>query len=267
MNAIALNAVGFRYDVNWVLKDISCCIAKGEFVGILGPNGSGKTTLLKILDGMLKPQEGRVFMDGKPIASIRRNDLTKTVAVVSQDFRMTFPFTVREVVLMGRSPHLAKWRFEGETDLRIAERAMELTDTMSFAARSMEQLSGGERQRVFIARALAQEPQILLLDEPTAFLDIKHQIDFFDLVKSLNLKNHLTIVAVTHDVNLASLYCDRLILLRGGRMHIEGHPDEVITEANIAEVYQVTVGVDRSPVTNRPRITPCIGADPKNRSL
>ena len=131
----------------------------------------------------------------------------------------------------------------------------------------MEQLSGGERQRVFIARALAQEPQILLLDEPTAFLDIKHQIDFFDLVKSLNLKNHLTIVAVTHDVNLASLYCDRLILLRGGRMHIEGHPDEVITEANIAEVYQVTVGVDRSPVTNRPRITPCIGADPKNRSL
>ena len=266
MNAIALNAVGFRYDVNWVLKDISCRIAKGQFVGILGPNGSGKTTLLKILDGMLKPQEGKVFINGVPITSIRRSDLAKTVAVVSQDFRMTFPFTVREVVLMGRSPHLAKWRFEGEKDLRIAERAMELTDTLSFASRSMEQLSGGERQRVFIARALAQEPQILLLDEPTAFLDIKHQIDFFDLVKSLNRKNYLTIVAVTHDVNLASLYCDRLILLRGGRMHIEGRPDEVITEANIAEVYQVPVGVDHSPVTNRPRITPFAGTDAKERS-
>ena len=256
MAIIALDAVGFRYDEPWVLKDVSGEIVRGEFVGILGPNGSGKTTLLKILDGMLKPQEGKVFIDGIPLGSIRRSELAKTVAVVAQDFRMTFPFSVQEVVLMGRSPHLAKWRFEGETDLRIARDVMALTDTLDLANRNMEELSGGERQRVLIARALAQEPQILLLDEPTAFLDIKHQMDFFDLVKSLNRKHNLTVVAVTHDVNLASLYCDRLILMRGGRIRVQGRPQDVVTEENIAEVYQVRATVDCSPATGRPRITP-----------
>jgi len=256
MAIIALDAVGFRYDEPWVLKDVSGEIVRGEFVGILGPNGSGKTTLLKILDGMLKPQEGKVFIDGIPLGSIRRSELAKTVAVVAQDFRMTFPFSVQEVVLMGRSPHLAKWRFEGETDLRIARDVMALTDTLDLANRNMEELSGGERQRVLIARALAQEPQILLLDEPTAFLDIKHQMDFFDLVKFLNRKNNLTVVAVTHDVNLASLYCDRLILMRGGRICVQGRPQDVVTEENIAEVYQVRATVDCSPATGRPRITP-----------
>lgn len=256
MTLIALDAVGFRYDEPWVLKDISCGITRGEFVGILGPNGSGKTTLLKIIDGMLKPREGRVFIGGVPLVSIRRSELAKIVAVVAQDFRMTFPFSVQEVVLMGRSPHLAKWRFEGETDLRIAREVMAMTDTLDLAGRNMEELSGGERQRVLIARALAQEPQILLLDEPTAFLDIKHQMDFFDLVKSLNRKNNLTVVAVTHDVNLASLYCDRLILMRGGRVAVQGRPVDVITEENMAAVYQVRVGVDCSPATGRPRITP-----------
>ena len=256
MTVIALDTVGFRYDVNWVLKNISCEIVRGEFAGLLGPNGSGKTTLLKIIDGMLQPQEGRVFISGVPLSSIRRQALAKTIAVVSQDFRMTFPFSVQEVVLMGRSPHLAKWRFEGETDLLIARKAMEMTDTLHLAGRDMEQLSGGERQRVLIARALAQEPQILLLDEPTAFLDIKHQMDFFDLVKSLNRTINLTVVAVTHDINLASLYCDRLILMRDGRIAVQGRPEDVVSEENIAQVYRVRVQVDCSPATGRPRITP-----------
>ncbi len=256
MTVIALDNVGFRYAEPWVLKKISGEISRGEFVGILGPNGSGKTTLLKILDGMIAPQEGKVRIGGVPLASIRRNDLAKTVAVVAQDFRMTFPFSVQEVVLMGRSPHLAKWRFEGETDLRIVREVMAMTDTVELADRNMEELSGGERQRVLIARALAQEPQILLLDEPTAFLDIKHQIDFFDLVKSLNRKKNLTVVAVTHDINLASLYCDRLMLLRGGRLCVQGSPEDVVTEENIADVYQVRVSVDCNPATGRPRVSP-----------
>jgi len=256
MNDIALDAVGFRYDVCWVLQNISCAIAKGEFVGILGPNGSGKTTLLKIIDGVLKPQKGKVFIGAFPIGSIRRNQLARTVAVVVQDFRMIFPFSVQEVVLMGRSPHLNKWRFEGESDLRIAREAMAMTDTLELAGRGMEQLSGGERQRVLIARALAQQPQILLLDEPTAFLDIKHQLEFFDLVKSLNREKSLTVVAVTHDVNLASMYCDRILLLQKGHLHCQGPPEDVINEQNIMEVYQVRVSVDISPATGRPRVTP-----------
>lgn len=256
MTLIALENVGFRYAEPWVLKNISCEIAHGDFVGILGPNGSGKSTLLKILDGMLAPQEGKVLIGGVTLASIRRKELAKTVAVVAQDFRMTFPFSVQEVVLMGRSPHLSKWRFEGETDVQIARNAMTMTDTLHLARRSMEELSGGERQRVLIARALAQEPQILLLDEPTAFLDIKHQIDFFDLVQSLNRRKHLTVVAVTHDINLASLYCDRLMLLKAGRLCFQGRPEDVLTEQNITDVYSVRVSVDCSPATGRPRISP-----------
>ncbi len=267
MSFLTLDNIGFHYDEPWVLKDITCGIAQGEFVGILGPNGSGKTTLLKILDGILKPQEGRVSINGVPLASIRRNDLAKIIAVVAQDVRTTFPFSVQEVVLMGRSPHLRKWRFEGETDVRIARNAMAMTDTLSLAARPMEELSGGERQRVLIARALAQEPQVLLLDEPTAFLDIKHQMDFFDLVKALNRKNHLTIVAVTHDVNLASLYCDRLILMRGGRILVQGRPQDVITEESIAKVYQVRATVDINPITGRPRISPIGGQAKEEDSL
>lgn len=255
MSLIKLSEIGFRYNQQWVLKNISLEVKRGEFLGILGPNGSGKTTLLKIIDGILKPEEGEVQIDGIPESRIKRNHLAKTIAVVAQDIQMTFPFTVLEIVLMGRSPHLGKWQFEGETDFKIARDAMKLTDTQSLSERSMFSLSGGERQRVMIARALAQEPQILLLDESTAFLDIKHQIDFFDLIKSLNERTHLTVVAVTHDINLAARYCDRLILMRNGEIHCLGSPDEVIQEKNIKEVYDTDVSVDQSPMTGRPRIT------------
>lgn len=255
MSEIKLERIGFRYNAHWVLKDISCKITKGEFVGIIGPNGAGKTTLLKIIDCILKPQEGEIWINGISGKNLKRNNLAKIIAVVAQDSQMIFPFSVHEIVLMGRAPHLNKWRFEGETDFRIARQAMEMTDTLHLINRSMFALSGGERQRVLIARALAQEPQIMLLDEPTTFLDIKHQIDFFDLIKTLNKNRALTVIAITHDINLASLYCDRIVLLQNGHIHCLGNPADVITEKNIKEVYETNVAVDKNPVTGQPRIT------------
>lgn len=255
MPIIKLENISFRYNTHWVLKDVSCEIGEGEFVGIIGPNGSGKTTLMKIIDGILNPQEGKVLINGISGKKLRRDNLAKIIAVVAQDFQMIFPFSVQEIVLMGRAPHLNKWQFESEADIRIARGVMEMTGTLEFANRPMSALSGGERQRVLIARALAQQPQILLLDEPTAFLDIKHQVDFFDLIKSLNKNRTLTVVAITHDINLASLYCDRIILLQKGSIHCLGNPEEVIAEKNIKEVYETNVAVDKNPATGRPRIS------------
>jgi iron complex transport system ATP-binding protein len=255
MSIVKLEQIGFRYNEHQVLKNVSFEVKKGEFIGILGPNGSGKTTLLNVIDGILTPQEGEIWINGTSCNKLKRENLAKIIAVVPQESLMIFPFTVQEIVLMGRAPHLGKWRFEGETDFRIAHRAMEMTDTLSLINRSMNALSAGERQRVLIARALAQQPQIMLLDEPTAFLDIRHQIDFFDLIKALNKNQTLTVIAVTHDINLASLYCDRIILLRDGHIHCMGSPEEVIVEPHIKEVYETNVAVDRNPVTGQPRVT------------
>jgi cobalamin transport system ATP-binding protein len=256
MSILRLEKIGFKYAVDWTLKDISFDVLTGEFMGVLGPNGSGKTTLLKLIDGILRPREGGLWIDGQTVAEMKREALARLVAVVPQDSQMVFPFMVQEIVLMGRMPHLAQWRFEGERDFKIAREAMEMTDTWSLAARKMNALSGGERQRVLIARALAQQPRLLLLDEPTAFLDIRHQIDFFDLIRRLNREQALTVIAVTHDINLASLYCDRIILLNEGRIHCMGEPEKVITASHIQGVYKTPVSVDRNPVTGLPMVTP-----------
>lgn len=255
MSVIELEKIGFRYNKRWVLKDVSFEVDKGEFIGIIGPNGSGKTTLLNVVDGILAPQEGKIWINNIPCGKLKRENLAKIIAVVPQEAMMIFPFTVQEIVLMGRAPHLGRWRFEGENDFRIAHRAMEMTDILPLMNRNMNALSGGERHRVIIARALAQQPQIMLLDEPTAFLDIGHQIDFFDLIKTLNKNQALTVIAVTHDINLASLYCDRIILLHYGSIHCMGTPGEVIAESHIREVYGTNVTVDTNPVTSRPRVT------------
>jgi len=255
MSVIETEHVKFKYGDAWVLNNISFTTCEGEFLGIIGPNGSGKTTLLKIIDGLLMPQQGSVLIDGRNIRTIRRNDIAKQIAVVPQDSPIIFSFTVQEVVMMGRAPHLGRLRFEGKTDCEIVRKAMETTDILSFASRSINELSGGERQRVLIARALAQQPQIILLDESTAFLDIKHQVDFFDLIKALNKEEGLTVITVTHDINLASLFCDRVLLLRDGIIHGIGTPEEVITEPNIKEVYEANVMGDRNPVTGLPRVT------------
>jgi iron complex transport system ATP-binding protein len=255
MSIIETRNMKFKYDGAWVLDGLSFTTGKGEFLSIIGPNGSGKTTLLKVIDGIYPPQQGTIFIDGKDNRRIRRYELAKIIAVVPQDSPMIFSFTVQEVVMMGRAPHLGRLRFEGKSDFDIVHKAMEITDILPFAGRNINELSGGERQRVLIARALAQQPQIILLDESTAFLDIKHQVAFFDLIRMLNRDEGLTVIAVTHDMNLASLYSDRVMLLNHGRIHHIGTPDEVITEPNIREVYETDVLVDRNPVTGLPRVT------------
>jgi iron complex transport system ATP-binding protein len=229
-------------------------VEKGEFVGVIGPNGSGKTTLMKILYRLLSPQKGEILFELVPMRKMDRNDIAKRIAVVAQETQLLFPFSVLETVLMGRSPYLGHLMFESEKDLEIAKKAMEWTKVLPFSERPMDELSGGERKRVFIARALAQEPEVILLDEPIANLDIHHQIDFLDLILTLNRERGLTIVMASHDMNIASEFCDRLILFQEGRIYKMGTPEEVITKENIESVYGCEVWIDQNPISGMPRI-------------
>ena len=251
---IEVNSISFRYHEDWVLQDVSFRVEKGEFVGVIGPNGSGKTTLLKILYRLLSPQKGEILFDLVPMRKMDRNDIAKRIAVVAQETQLLFPFSVLETVLMGRSPYLGHLMFESEKDLEIAKKAMEWTKVFPFSERPMDELSGGERKRVFIARALAQEPEVILLDEPTANLDIHHQIDFLDLILTLNRERGLTMVMASHDMNIASEFCDRLILIQDGRVYKMGTPQEVITKENIESVFGCEVWIDQNPVSGMPRI-------------
>jgi iron complex transport system ATP-binding protein len=252
---IEVNSISFRYHEEWVLQEVSFRVEKGEFVGVIGPNGSGKTTLLKILYRLLAPQKGEILFELVSMKKMGRRDIAKRIAVVAQETQLLFPFSVVETVLMGRSPYLGHLMFESEKDLEIARKAMEWTKILSFSDRLVEELSGGERKRVFIARALAQEPEVILLDEPTANLDIQHQVDFLDLILTLNRERGLTIVMASHDMNIASEFCDRLILLQGGRIFQTGTPEEVITKENIESVYGCEVWIDQHPLSGMPRIS------------
>jgi iron complex transport system ATP-binding protein len=251
---IEVHSVSFRYHEDWVLQDVSFRVEKGEFVGVIGPNGSGKSTLLKILYRLLSPQKGEILFELVSMKKMGRADIAKRIAVVAQETHLLFPFSVLETVLMGRSPYLGPLMFESEKDLEIAKKAMEWTKVLPFSERPMDELSGGERKRVFIARALAQEPEVILLDEPTTNLDIHHQMDFLDLILTLNRERGLTIVMASHDMNIASEFCDRLILLQEGRIYKLGTPDEVITKENIEKVYGCEIWVDQNPFSGMPRI-------------
>jgi iron complex transport system ATP-binding protein len=252
---IEVNSIFFRYHQDWVLQDISFQVRKGEFVGVIGPNGSGKTTLLKIFYRLLSPQQGEVFFDRLSLKKMSRGEIAKKIAVVAQETYPAFPFRAIEMVLMGRSPYLGHLMFESPKDLEIAKKAMEWTETLPISQRPIDELSGGERKRVYIARALAQEPEMILLDEPTSNLDIHHQVEFLDLVLSLNREKGLTILMASHDLNLASEYCDRLIFLQNGKIYKMGSPEEVMTRENIEKVYGCEVWVDRNPVSGMPRVS------------
>ncbi|MGD0078157.1 MAG: ABC transporter ATP-binding protein [Sedimentisphaerales bacterium] len=222
-----------------ILKGISFQLEQGSFLSIAGPNGAGKTTLLNLLSGLLKPVSGSITIDSMPLSSYSINRLAKKIAVVRQEFVPVFEFSARQVVAMARTPYLGLIAFETEADNQAIEDALEMTGSARFAGRPLNQLSGGERQLVFIARAFAQQTPTLLLDEPTSFLDIKHQVDIYDLLKKMQLEKQKTIVAVTHDINLAAQYSDTVLLLEAGGGYTFGPTREILSADRIEKVFGV----------------------------
>jgi iron complex transport system ATP-binding protein len=242
--AIDIRNLNFAYGERHVLDGVSIRVERGEMLGVLGPNGSGKTTLLKILSGVLPAGDG-VKLNGSEIHSYDRRKLSRLLGVVPQEHAINFPYTVTEIVLMGRASHHSSLALEGKTDLEVARQSMEMTATLALADRYLHELSGGEKQRVVIARALAQEPEILLLDEPSAFLDLRHQVQVLELMRRLNRERQLTIIAAMHDLNLAALFFPRLLMLNDGKIYRDGTPAEVLTEEIIEEVYGIRVKVQQ----------------------
>ena len=251
---LKINNLCGGYDKINVIKGISMDINGGDFLGIIGPNGSGKTTLFRLATSVLRIFSGSLYFEQKNILDMDSKEFCRKVAFVAQDIATDFSFTVEEVALMGRIPHLKRLQFETKEDIRIAEEALRLTDTLSLKDKRIDELSAGERQRVIIARALAQEPELLLLDEPTSHLDIGHQIQVLDLLKRLNRHNGLTIAMILHDLNLASAYCNRIVLLDNGVIFKEGEPEEVLTYQNIEAVYKTVVLVNENPATHKPNV-------------
>ena len=255
--SLEVRSVSASYGVKKVLESVDFKAERGEFLGIIGPNGSGKTTLLRTILRILKPKMGVVMINKRNIWDFNEKEFAKIFACVPQDTHISFDFTAIDVVLMGRNPHLRRFEFESERDFEIARRCMLLTKCWHLAERPVTELSGGERQRVLIARALAQEPKVLLLDEPTAHLDINYQIEIMELLREL-ASSGLIIIAAIHDLNLASQFCDRLILLHSGKIEAIGEPEAVITAENIRKTFGADVVVRRNEITGRIFVLPLL---------
>lgn len=240
------------YGEKMVLRDIDLSIKKGQFFGIIGPNGSGKTTILRAITRLVKPVSGGIFLDGSDMKDIYFSNIAKKIAVVSQNMPL-LAMSVREFVLLGRIPYYSKLQFfEKEEDMAIAGKVMEMTGILHLQDSLMSEMSAGEVQLAFIARGLAQQPEVLLLDEPTSHLDITHQAGILDLVKRLNRQENLTVVIILHDLNLASEYCDSLALMDNGKVKRAGIPEEVLDYRTIEEVYKTVVVVHRNPLSMKP---------------
>ena len=254
-SSIHANSLNISYGSLPVIRDVSFSVSKGEFFIVIGPNGSGKTTLLKVMAAITPFQGGNLEILGNPMEKYTRKSLARIMALVPQTVPEDLPFTVRELVLMARSPHMGLLGLEGDHDIQRAEEAMAFTGMETLADRKMDQLSGGERQRAFIARAICQDPQIILLDEPTAALDLAHQVRVMDLMEKLRTEKGLTIVMVSHDINLAAMYATCLMLLKKGRIIKMGIPSEVLTFKTLEEAYECPLLVDESPLGNFQRVT------------
>ncbi len=246
--AVEAQALSFSVEAKRLLDRVDLRAEHGQFVGLIGPNGAGKSTLLRALSNVLGYQEGAVSLHGAELKSLRAREVAEILALVPQIAPYTQGFTAFELVLMGRYPHLGRFQVEGKEDARISRDAMRLTETEAFADRTLDTLSGGERQRVFLARAIAQQPSILLLDEPTANLDILHQLKILSLVRDL-VDDGLTAIAAIHDLNLAARYCDRLVLLSEGRVLTEGPPQDVLTPETIESAFAVKAACYRDPIS------------------
>ena len=225
------------------LREVSVSVDRGSFTGLIGPNGCGKTTLLKLLAGVLWPDSGTVSLDGRPLASMSRRQVARRLAVVPQETHPAFEYSVLEMALMGRHPHLGAFQLEGPADIAIAHESLSATGTSHLAERSYMSLSGGEKQRVVIASALTQTPEVLLLDEPTASLDLGYQLEVGMLLRRLNRERSATMVMATHDLNLAASLCDTLVLMRNGRVLASGNTSEVLTSAMVRQLYDVEADV------------------------
>ena len=249
---LEVNALEGGYGSVQILHGIDMYVDEGEFVTVIGPNGCGKSTLLRTISRILSPYRGKIFLDGKNIARMRHKEFAQKIAVVSQTPEST-AMTVQEYILLGRLPYFRKYQFfETDHDESIVEKYMELTDALRFKTTMMSEISGGERQLASIARALVQEPELLLLDEPTSHLDITHQVQILELIKRLNRELRLTVLIVLHDLNLASAYSSRLLLLNKGSIHKIGSPGEVITYRIIEDVYETVVLVEKNPLSGKP---------------
>jgi iron complex transport system ATP-binding protein len=254
MIELEMQKVTLGYDRDPVTEDISLKVSPGEMVGLIGPNGSGKSTIIKALSHIIRPRSGRITVGGRDIARIPRRELACMVGVVPQLPLLPSTFTAFEIVLMGRNPHLGLFQSEGRRDWALARQAMAKTSTELLADRHVNELSGGEIQCLLIARVLVQETKAILLDEPTANLDIGRQVEILDLIRGLCTENHLAVLAAIHDLNLAAQYCDRLLLINERRIHAEGKPAEVITDKNIKEVYGAENCVYTHPVNGLPTV-------------
>ncbi|WFN34047.1 ABC transporter ATP-binding protein [Methanogenium sp. S4BF] len=237
-----------------IIGEITFAAGKGAFIGIIGPNGSGKTTLLKAISRVLNVSGGVVTLEGRAITDFGQKELARTVGVVPQETAMNFSYTVADIVMMGRFPHKERFAKENADDYRIVREAMEVTNVAHLADRPVTDISGGERQRVIIARALAQQPRVILLDEATAHLDINHQVEILSIVRDLG--EGVTKIGVFHDLNLAAEFCDRIVLMAGGRIRAMGTPAEVLTMERLRDEYGITAMVQTNPVTGRPLVTP-----------
>ena len=239
-----------------ILSDVSFSVTAGEFFVIIGPNGAGKTSLLKIISGLQKAQQGSVIIKDKNITKYTRRNLSKILAIVPQQIEVGFPFMVKDTVIMGRTPHLGILGMESKNDFHLAEEAMEFTEVAHLSDRKLFQLSGGELQRVIIARAICQQPEIILLDEPTTALDPAHQLKIMDLMERFRRQHNTTIIMVSHDLNLASMYGDRLLLLKEGSVVKTGDPKAVLNKSLLEESYGCKMLIDENPLGQVARITP-----------
>lgn len=256
---LSVDDLTYSYESEQVLKSVSIKVNPGEITGIIGPNGSGKTTLIKILSGVLSDYSGRVTIGGEEVRTISRDQLARYVAVVPQETESALPFTAVEIVLMGRHPYLGGLAFETGADLEIAREALQRAGASHLASRNIQRLSSGERQRVVFARALAQQPGALLLDEPTSFLDIRFQVELYDLIRDLVETGGISVLTALHDLNLAAEYCDRIYLLQEGEVFASGATDEVLTYANLTEVFKSDVYVDTNDITGKLLVIPLSG--------
>ena len=252
---VGLQDVKMSFDGRVVLEGVDLTIQPGELVGLIGPNGAGKSTLLRLIAKLIPPDQGVITLEGKEVQNLNHKSVAQKVALVPQQAQLAFSFPVREVILMGRHPHLSRFQTEGAEDYRITREAMALTDTEQFSERPVTELSGGERQRVLLARALAQKPRLLLLDEPTANLDLKYQLRVLSLVRRLTAQGIAALAAI-HDLNLAGRFCNRLILLDRGKIRVVGTPWEVLTEAHLEPVYGLHVRVQGDPNLGPPLVVP-----------